>query len=78
MSFFKIVKGLKHKKDLENKIIKLEKEIKILDKEIYNLQYNAAYIELLARKNLAMCKTHEIIYKFNNSSNNLSKDAKNN
>jgi cell division protein FtsB len=80
MSFLKIVNGFKHKKALKTKIVNLEKDINFIKKEIYNLTYNAGYIELLARKNLAMYKKGETIYRFSKTDktteNNSSKDAK--
>jgi len=69
-SFFRIIQGVKQKKTLEKQIGNIELEIKKLNTEIYNLKYNADYIESLARKNLAMFKANETIYKFKQSNTN--------
>jgi cell division protein FtsB len=63
-TFVKIFKLKEYKKILIKKSVNLEQEIKDLNFQIKNLKTNEKYIELIARKDLNLCKEGEFIYRF--------------
>lgn len=63
-NFLRLAKVYKQLQTLSDEIAKLQSQHRKLQDEIYSLKNDPVYVEKVAREELGMTKSKEIIYKF--------------
>lgn len=49
--------------DFEERTVRLQKEVEDLNKRLYRLEYDPAYLEKVGREKMGVAKKGEVIYK---------------